>query len=81
MKSVSGSLLTRTDDSISIYVAKMRCIFAEGTYVPVKIQGIFNTLIILLFARSVNRADDVSVAIVDTEKLRTSYEVRRKRHS
>ena len=29
-------------------------------------------IIILLFARNVNRADDVSVAIVDKEKLRTS---------
>ena len=72
MKSVSGSLLTRTDDSISIYVAKMQRIFAKGTHVPVKIQGIFSTLIILLFARNVNRADDITVAIVDIEKLRTS---------
>ena len=29
-------------------------------------------IIILLFGRNVNRADDVSVAIVDIEKLRTS---------
>ena len=29
--------------------------------------------IILLFARNVNRADDITVAIVDIEKLRTSY--------
>ena len=35
-------------------------------------------IIVLLFARNVNRADDVSVAIVDIEKLRTSNEVRRK---
>ena len=35
-------------------------------------------IIILFFARNVNRADDVSVTIVDIEKLRTSYEVRRK---
>ena len=35
-------------------------------------------IIILLFARNVNRTDDITVAIVDTEKLRTSNEVRRK---
>ena len=35
-------------------------------------------IIILLFARNVNRTDDITVAIVDIEKLRTSYEVRRK---
>ena len=36
-------------------------------------------IIILLFARDVNRTDDISIAIVDIEKLRTSLEVRRKR--
>jgi hypothetical protein len=29
-------------------------------------------IIILLFARNVNRADDITIAIVDIEKLRTS---------
>ena len=29
-------------------------------------------IIILLFAQNVNRADDITVAIVDIEKLRTS---------
>ena len=29
-------------------------------------------IIILLFARNVNRTDDISVTIVDIEKLRTS---------
>ena len=29
-------------------------------------------IIILLFARNVNRTDDITVAIVDIEKLRTS---------
>ena len=33
-------------------------------------------IIILLFARNVNRTDDITVAIVDIEKLRTSNEVR-----
>ena len=33
--------------------------------------------IILLFFRNVNRTDDISVAIVDIEKLRTTNEVRR----
>ena len=35
------------------------------------------TTIILLFARNVNRADDITVAMVDMEKFRTLYEVRR----
>ena len=65
--------------SITIKALKLTSLFPSQSVTEVlnRVALSIVLIIILLFARNVNRADDISVAVVDIEKLRTSNEVRR----